>query len=143
MAQDLQFKDAEKELATAIAKGPLNRLARALLAQLYVEEHAAGMALPLLRSLLREYPEDAYAWSDLGKAQAQPGQNEAIVNSLRKALELGPSMNDLRYEIAMIYRNLDHEDLAKEQLKVFLKYSKKNPNKVTERSSNHEEGKEM
>jgi len=52
-------------------------------------------------------------------------------------------MNDLRYEIAMIYRNLDHEDLAKEQLKVFLKYSKKNPNKVTERSSNNEEGKEM
>jgi tetratricopeptide (TPR) repeat protein len=140
LAQDLQFSEAEKELATTIANDPLNRLASALLAQLYVKEHAADKALPILHTLLREYPEDAYAWSDLGKAQAQLGQNEAAVISLRKALELDPSMNDLRYEMAMIYRNLGHEDLAKEQLKSFLKHSKKNPNSDTEGGINHEAG---
>lgn len=142
LAQDLQFKDAEKQLNTAIANDPLNRLASALLAQLYVKEHAADKALPILHALLREYPEDAYAWADLGKAQAQLRQDKAAVNSLRRALELDPSMNELRYEMAMIYRNLGQEDLAKEQLKIFLKHSKKNPNSVTEGSSNNEEGAE-
>jgi tetratricopeptide (TPR) repeat protein len=128
LAQDLQFKDAEKELGAAIASDPLNRLASALLAQLYVKEHSAGKALPILHSLLREYPEDAYAWADLGKAQAQLGQNEAAVNSLRKALELDPSMNEPRYIMAIVYRNLGQEDLSKEQMRVFLEHSKKNPN---------------
>jgi len=130
LAQDLQFKDAEKELGAAIANDPLNRLASALLAQLYVKEHSAGKALPILHSLLREYPEDAYAWGDLGKAQAQLGQNEAAVNSLRKALELDPSMNELRYVMAIIYRNLGHQDLSKEQMRVFLEHSKNNPDRL-------------
>jgi tetratricopeptide (TPR) repeat protein len=127
LAQDLQFKDAETELGAAIAADPLNRLASALLAQLYVKEHSAGKALPILHSLLREYPQDAYAWADLGKAQAQLGQNEAAVNSLRKALELDPSMNEPRYVMAIVYRNLGREDLSKEQMRVFLDHSKKNP----------------
>jgi tetratricopeptide (TPR) repeat protein len=142
LAQDLQFKDAEKELGAAIGTDPLNRLASALLAQLYVKEHSPDKAVPILRSLLREYPEDAYAWADLGKAQTQLGQNEAAVNSLRKALELDASMNELRYEMAMIYRNLGRAELAKEQLKIFLRHSKKNPNSITERSSHNEEGAE-
>jgi tetratricopeptide (TPR) repeat protein len=128
LAQDLQFKDAEKELVAAIAGDPLNRLASALLAQLYVKEHSAGKALPILHSLLREYPQDAYAWADLGKAQAQLGQNEEAVSSLRKALELDPSMNEPRYVMAIVYRSLGQEDLSKEQMRVFLEHSKKNPN---------------
>jgi hypothetical protein len=34
-------------------------------------------------------------------------------------------MNELRYVIAIIYRNLGHEDLSKEQMRVFLEYNKK------------------
>ena len=130
LAQDLQFKDAEEELGAAIESDPLNRLASALLAQLYVKEHSAGKALPILHSLLREYPEDAYAWADLGKAQAQLGQNEAALKSLRKALELDPSMNEPRYVMAIIYRNLGQQKLSSEQMNIFLEHSKKNPNQV-------------
>jgi len=136
LAQDLQFKEAEEELGAAIANDPLNRLASALLAQLYVKEHSAGKALPILSSLLREYPEDAYAWADLGKAQAQLGQNAAAVKSLRKALELDPSMNEPRYVMAIIYRNLGREDLSKEQMKIFLEHSKKNSNRIGGSSGN-------
>jgi Flp pilus assembly protein TadD len=93
-----------------------------------VKEHSAGKALPILHSLLREYPQDAYAWADLGKAQAQLGQNEEAVSSLRKALELDPSMNEPRYVMAIVYRSLGQEDLSKEQMRVFLEHSKKNPN---------------
>ena len=129
LAQDLQFKDAEKELVAAIAGDPLNRLASALLAQVYVKEHSAGKALPILQSLLREYPEDAYAWADLGKTQAQLGQNQEAVKSLRKALELDPSMNELRYVLAITYRNLGQEDLSKEQMRAFREHNKKDPNR--------------
>jgi tetratricopeptide (TPR) repeat protein len=128
LAQNSEFKEAEEELAEAIANDPLNRLASALLAQIYVKEHVADKALPILHSLLRDYPEDAYAWADLGKAEAQLGQNEAAVSSLRKALELDPSMNDLRYVMAIIYRNLGHEDLSKEQMRVFLENNKRTLN---------------
>jgi tetratricopeptide (TPR) repeat protein len=124
LAQNLQFKDAEKELVAAIANDPLNRLASGVLAQVYVKEHSPGKALPILHSLLKEYPEDAYAWADLGKAQAQLGQNEDAANSLRKALEIDPSMNELRYVIAIIYRDLGHDDLFKEQMRVFLEDKK-------------------
>ncbi len=139
LAQDLQFKDAEKELVAAIASDPLNRLASALLAQLYVKEHSAGKALPILHSLLREYPQDAYAWADLGKAQAQLGQNEEAVSSLRKALELDPSMNEPRYVMAIVYRSLGQEDLSKEQMRVFLEHSKKNPNPLGGVNSGHDD----
>jgi tetratricopeptide (TPR) repeat protein len=139
LAQDLQFKDAETELGAAIANDSLNRLASAVLAQVYVKEHSAGKALPILHSLLREYPEDAYAWADLGKAQAQLGQNEAAVNSLGKALELDPSMNELRYVLAIIYRNLGQADLSKEQMRVFLEHNKKTPNRLGGRGSGNDE----
>jgi tetratricopeptide (TPR) repeat protein len=139
LAQDLQFKDAEEELSAAIANDPLNRLASALLAQLYVKEHSADKALPILHSLLREYPEDAYAWADLGKAEAQLGQNEAAVKSLSKALELDPSMNEPRYVMAIIYRNLGQQKLSREQMNIFLEHSKKSPNQVGGVSSGHDD----
>jgi tetratricopeptide (TPR) repeat protein len=139
LAQDLQFKDAEKDLDASIADDPLNRLASALLAQVYVKEHSAGKALPILQSLLREYPEDAYAWADLGKTQAQLGQNQEAVKSLRKALELDPSMNELRYVLAITYRNLGREDLSKEQMRGFLEHNKKDPNRSGGIDSGHDD----
>jgi tetratricopeptide (TPR) repeat protein len=128
LAQTSDLKNAEKELAEAVANDPLDRLASALLAQIYVKEHSADKASPILHSLLRDYPEDAYAWADLGKAQAQLGQNDAALSSLRKALELDPSMNDLRYVMAIIYRNLGQQDLSKEQMRLFLENNKKSFN---------------
>lgn len=139
LAQDLQLKSAAKELNAAIADDPLNRLASALLARVYVKDQLPGMALPILHSLLREYPDDAYAWADLGKAQAQLKQREAALKSLQRALALDPSLNKLHYKMAMIYRGLGKEDLAREQIRIFLKHSKKNPNVVLTRSTNDEQ----
>ncbi len=113
------FKEAAQDLR-------INRLASPLPAQLYVKEHAAGNALPIFRSLLRDHPEDACACSALGEAPAHLDQNEASANSLRKALQLGSSTNDSRFETAMIYRDFGQVYLAWEQLEISLKHSKKN-----------------
>jgi len=119
LAQNFHLPEAAKELEEAVAAQPENKLAAALLAKVYVQEHQPDRALPVLRKLLKEFPQDAYAWRDLGKAQFDLGQTNEAVQSLRVAVRLNPSLYRIHFELAMAYRELGQTQLEKEEIEKF------------------------
>ncbi len=119
LAQHLHLAEAAAELEIAIANEPENRLAAAELAQVYVQNHLADKAIPILKELLQQYPHDAFAWADLGKAQVTAGQLEQGIHSLHTAVQLDPMMNNLHYELAMAYRKSGQARLAEEEIEKF------------------------
>jgi tetratricopeptide (TPR) repeat protein len=119
LAQNVRLPEAARELEEAVAMTPDNKLAVALLAKVYVQEHRPANAVPLLRNLLKSFPHDAYAWRDLGRAQLDLGQTTQAVQSLRTALRFNPSFSNVHYELAMAYRALGEASLEKEEIEKF------------------------
>jgi tetratricopeptide (TPR) repeat protein len=127
LAQEFHLVEAAAELEAALADAPENRLAAAELAQVYVQNHQAGKAVPLLERLLKNYPQDAYAWADLGRAEVMAGQVEQGIRSFQTALRLNPSLNKVHYELAMAYRQLGRARLAEEEIKTFQSHQNPMP----------------
>lgn len=127
LAQNVRLKEAEAELEAALAENPQNDRAKADLGRLYLQEDQTGKALEILRQIVRKYPRDAYAWADLGKAEAKLGSRAEAVRSLQKALELDPSLNQIHYQLGMLYRQQGNESLAQEELQRFRSNRKSSP----------------
>jgi tetratricopeptide (TPR) repeat protein len=127
LAQHVRLKEAETELEAALAENPQNDRARADLGRLYLQEDLPAKALAILRQIARKYPGDAYAWADLGKAEARLGSAKEAVQSLQKALELDPSLNQIHYQLGMLYRQQGNESLAREELQRFRTNRKSSP----------------
>lgn len=119
LAENFRLPEAVRELEVAVATQPENKLAAALLAKVYVQEHQPAHALPVLQRLLKEFPDDAYAWRDLGRAQFDLGQIGQAVHSFQTAVQLNPSLNKVHYGLAMAYRKLGQTQLEKEELEKF------------------------
>jgi tetratricopeptide (TPR) repeat protein len=119
LAQNVRLPEAEAEYQRALQADPQNHRAMADLAMLYVQKGENEKALPLLNRLLQQYPTDAEGWADLGKVQHKMGQTEAALRSFARALELDPSLNNVHYQMATIYRTLGRPDLAREELEKF------------------------
>ncbi len=127
LAQNVRLKEAEQEFQAALGADPQNDRAKADLGRLYLQDDQPEKALTLLQPLVKRYPRDAYAWADLGKAQSKLGAPEQAVQSLRKALELDPSLNQVHYQLAMLYRQQGREELAREELQKFRAKRGANP----------------
>src|SRR5579875_447885 len=126
LAQNFRLPEAAEELRAAVDADPENRLALAELAQVYVQEHRPAAALPILRRILTEYPHDAEAWADFGKAQISLNQITEGIHSLQTALKLNPTQVSLHYELAMAYRKLGDAVRAQQEIQKFRQASLKN-----------------
>jgi tetratricopeptide (TPR) repeat protein len=127
LAQNVRLKEAEQEFQAAVAADPQNDRAKADLARLYLQQDQPEKALATLLRIVERYPRDAYAWADLGKAQGKLGAPDQAVHALRKALELDPSLNQVHYQLAMLYRQQGQEKLAQEELAKFRASRRANP----------------
>jgi tetratricopeptide (TPR) repeat protein len=119
LAQNTRYAEAERVFAAAVEQDPQNDRAKADLAKVYLQTNQPEKAIGILLELTRRYPADAYAWADLGKARAQVGDAESGAACFRKALELDPSMNQVHYQLAMLYRRIGKGGLAAEELRQF------------------------
>ena len=119
LAQNVRLSEAEDELLAAVAADTQNDRAKADLGRLYLQEDQPDKALAILRQIVERYPRDAYAWADLGKAEGKSGDQEKAVQSLRKALQIDASLNQVHYQLAMLYRQQGNEELAREELQKF------------------------
>lgn len=126
LAQNFRLSEAAEELRTAVDADPENRLALAELAQVYVQEHRPDAALPILRNILTEYPNDAEAWADFGKAQISLNEITEGIRSLQTALKLDPTQASLHYELAMAYRKVGDTNRATQEIQKFRQASLKN-----------------
>jgi len=119
LAQNVRLSEAEVELRAAVAADPQNDRAKADLGRLYLQEDQLDQARVLLRQIVTRYPGDAFAWADLGKAEGKLGARETAIQALQKALELNPSLNQVHYQLAMLYRQQGNEKLALQELQKF------------------------
>lgn len=119
LAENFRLPEAARELEQAVAEQPENRLAAALLAKVYVQEHQAARAIPVLQKLLKDFPHDAYAWNDLGKAYLDLGQTTEAIRSLQIAVRLDPSLYRIHFMLAMAYRKLGQAQLEKREIRKF------------------------
>jgi Flp pilus assembly protein TadD len=119
LAQNVRLGEAEEELRAAVAGDTQNDRAKADLGRLYLQEDQPEKALAILRQIVERYPRDAYAWADLGKAEGKLGDGGGAVQALQKALLIDPSLNQVHYQLAMLYRQQGNEKLAREELQRF------------------------
>ena len=127
LAQNVRLSEAEQELRAAVAADTQNDRAKADLGRLYLQEDQPDKALAMLRQIVERYPRDAYAWADLGKAQGKLGDRDMAIQALRKALQIDPSLNQVHYQLAMLYRQQGNEKLALEELQRFRTNRRSDP----------------
>jgi tetratricopeptide (TPR) repeat protein len=127
LAQNVRLGEAEEELRAAVAADTQNDRAKADLGRLYLQEDQPDKARAILRQIVERYPRDAFAWADLGKAEGQLGAGDMAIQALRKALQIDPSLNQVHYQLAMLYRRQGNEKLALEELQRFRTNKKSEP----------------
>lgn len=127
LAQNVRLDEAESELEIAVSTDPENDRAKADLGKLYVQKNEPGKAARVLEDLVKKYPKDPYAWADLGKAQGILGNSAAAIQCLQAALRLNPGMNELHYQLALLYRKQGRADLTRSELAAFQINRRKNP----------------
>ena len=127
LAQNVQLDEAQSEFEAAVLTDPENDRAKADLGKLYVQKNEPDKATRILEALVKKYPEDAYAWADLGKAQGILGNSAAAIQCLQKALSLNPGLNQLHYQLALLYRKQGRGDLTSSELAQFQSDRKNNP----------------
>jgi tetratricopeptide (TPR) repeat protein len=136
LAENFRLSEAARELEQAVAEHPENRLAVALLAKVYVQEHQPARAIPVLQKLLKDFSQDAYAWNDLGKAQLDLGQTNEAIHSLRVAVRLNPSLYRIHFLLALAYRKLGQTQLEKEEIEKFRAGAANRPMHTAPQSQN-------
>jgi tetratricopeptide (TPR) repeat protein len=119
LAQNVRLSEAASELCAALEADPQNDRAKADLGRLYLQQDQPDQALALLQQIVKRYPSDAFAWADLGKAQAKLGAGERAIQALQKALELDPTLNQIHYQLAVLYRRQGDGKLAEHELQRF------------------------
>jgi tetratricopeptide (TPR) repeat protein len=127
LAQNVRLREAEEELRAAVAADAQNDRAKADLGRLYLQEDQPEKARAILRQIVERYPRDAYAWADLGKAEGKLGAGDTAIQALQKALQIDPSLNQVHYQLAMLYRQRGNEKLALEELERFRTNRKSDP----------------
>jgi tetratricopeptide (TPR) repeat protein len=119
LAQNVRLSEAESELRAAVAADPQNDRAKADLGRLYVQDDQPDRAMALLRQMVERYPRDAFAWADLGKAEWKLGAKDRAIQALQKAVQLDPNLNQIHYQLAVLYRQQGNEKLAQQELQAF------------------------
>ena len=73
----------------------------------------------MLRRVIQQYPGDAYALGDLGKALAAKGQTKEAIEKLEAAVARDSSQYRLHYRLFELYRLTGQQDLAQRHLTIF------------------------
>jgi tetratricopeptide (TPR) repeat protein len=119
LAQNVRLDEAEEAFRKSVAEDPQNERAKADLAKTYLQNNHPDKAISLLKELVDQYPADAYAWADLGKAYAETGETQPALLCFRNALERDGSLNQVHYQLAILYRKLREETLARQEFQKF------------------------
>jgi tetratricopeptide (TPR) repeat protein len=118
-AQNSRLPEAEQEFQAELERNPSNHLAMADLAEVYIQEDQMEKARPLIETLLKTYPRDAWAWLDLGKVQQRQEDWKSSATSFEKALAIDPSLAQAHYRLSISYRKSGQKEKAMAELKAF------------------------
>ncbi len=74
-----------------------------MLAPLLINKGEVKAALKEAKKSVKDFPEDAVCWYNLGLAYHKSGKEERAIEALRKSVELNPELKDAWHLLGMIY----------------------------------------
>ncbi len=121
-----QLEKAETEFQNELKIDALNIGVMYKLAVVSLERSKPAVAAGLLKQVIGKAPHSAEAFYQLGRAQAQLGENEAAVNSFQSVVkESGQSdtetLRQSYYQLAQLLRRLQRPDESRQALDSFLR----------------------
>jgi len=116
-----RFSEAESELQENLRLDPHFTQARYYLADTYLMDLKPELALPILRNLVREFPEDYRARVDFAKAAEKLSRYQDAVPQFQEAIRLGPTHADPRYLLGRTYQKLKRMDDSRRELELAQK----------------------
>jgi len=108
-----EYDAAIKELRTAVDTDPAKPMLRLDLAKVLGEAGRTTEAESEYAALLKLKPDDATALIGLGVLQAKTGDTDAAARSLRRALEIDPTQDGARYDLAQVLETQGRRDEAR------------------------------
>jgi len=102
-----RFDEAESELQETLKLDPLFTQANFYLADTYLMDLKPDVALPILKRLVEEEPNDYRTRMDLGKALEKLGRYEQAIPEFQEAIRLDPSHSEPHYLLARTYQKVN------------------------------------
>ena len=102
-----RFPEAESELRETLKLDPHFEQAQYYLADAYLMDQQPDKALPLLKRLVKQQPQNVRVLVDLGKTLERLNQNDDALGAYQSALRLDPRRADTHYQLAQVYKKLN------------------------------------
>ena len=120
-----QLDKAAAEFRRTIELAPQHFMAHYKLGMVLLEQNAPAEATKEFQAAIAAQPGIVNGYLGLGKALYQQGQYEAAVPQLRHYIELAPEDPTPHYLLFQIFRRLNRDDNAQEELKLFKQKDEK------------------
>ena len=120
-----QLNQAAAELRRTIELAPQHFMAHYELGMVRLEQNDPAEAMKEFQAAIAIQPGIVNGYLGLGKAFYQQGQYEAAVPELRHYIDLAPEDPAPHYLLYQIFRRLNREEDAQEQLKLFKQKDEK------------------
>jgi tetratricopeptide (TPR) repeat protein len=116
-----RLDEAESELQATLKLDPLFTQAKFYLADAYLMDLKPDVALPILKRLVEEEPNDYRTRMDLAKALEKLGQYEQAIQEFQEAIRLDASHSEPHYLLAQTYRKVNRVADFQRELQVAQK----------------------
>jgi len=126
-----KYRRAIRLLKKAVARDPFLRPAHELLARLYehqrVEAETAGtpQTVDTLKEAIRTDPENPFLHIQLGELYRQSEQEDASIDSFKKAIKVAPLSRAGYNALALLYKEKGEDQKAVAVMVEYLKFKKK------------------
>lgn len=120
-----QFPKAEAEFVNTLKIDSQFETARFYLADCYLKKQQPQKALPLLKEVVQNRPDDYGARLDLGKALAGVGRDGDAVEQFQAAIHLHPAESEPHYLLSRTYQKMKRMNAYQHELQVAQKLQSK------------------
>jgi tetratricopeptide (TPR) repeat protein len=113
------FARATDALVQRVRLTPDDPVAHKDLAWIYLEQDQTDAALEELNAVVTMSPRDAEAHAAIGRIRLDAGLYAEAIVALRRALDVQPTMHEVRYALAMALKRTGREDAAAREMDLF------------------------
>ncbi len=122
-----QIDDAKEAYEKVIAFDPSQKKIYLILGDIYMEEGDLGKALKIYKQLVNNYPEFYAGYFFIGKIYAEQGKIVDAEKEFLKALDLETDLEEAKFELIELYKNLGEEQKA---INIYKEILRKNSNNI-------------
>ena len=113
------FARAKEAFEQRLRLTPNDPVAHKDLAWILIEQDSTEAAFKELTAVVALEPRDAEAHAAIGRLHFDAGRHAEAIGALRRALDLQPTLHDVRYALALALKRTGREDEAAREMELF------------------------